>query len=274
MKVSQLLIGLKASINKKGIENLLFEFQNLKSIAKLYYDARFLYSCDWDNKSQSWLVEYDTHDDYFTVKETAETYLKTFIEAYLEQIENELIKNHLSLEKSRYDEFVTAISIELAGIINANGKDPHIYIRYINDILEEFRNKITTRYLEGKRISVNTTTFYPKIKLLMATNKLSTFLLDYSSEKNNLGKKLFEENIPAFKNLMLACFLDHDGRDLSKATLDTYFDTNKRLEKMAQKGSVVLEESYSNEANVVIAPKKVQKSTKVVPAYPLPKGFK
>ena len=234
MKISQVLSHLKKFIEKDRIEELKYEFDNLNQDATLYYGGE-IYKCEWDKVGSFWHIEYSKNDEYYLIKETLETYLSTYFNHYLGLIKEELITHYLSLKSPEFKLLLSKLDLELCDLVNIS-KRKSKYLIHLTEALEGFRIEILDKYEKEMPIKkLSSVPYTHKIKWLGYMSTLSTFLLDYSSTSNNLGKALIERDIRAFKSLMINCFLDSKGDALSEDTVNTYFDTNKQGEKRAKK---------------------------------------
>lgn len=269
MKLSQVLIFLKEFIETNKIESLRTEFENLNVIASLYYEGHVL-KCDWNRLEAAWEVEYSSSNDYVTLKETFKSYTETYIHSYLKHIDNELIKFHLNLKKLEFQELLEKLEkeiIELSQLAVKKSND------HLADLITNFLAKTFDKYFGNNVLNAVSTEYSPKIKWLGAINTLTTFLLDYSSSKNNLNKPIINHDIPAFKALILNCFIDERGNPFPKTTIDTYFDTNKQPFKRAKKDLVKLQSEDILYAEEALEARPTVKKTAIPFAHPLPKGI-
>lgn len=240
MKISQVISHFKRFIEKDGMGEINYEFNRLNHGAPLYYGGE-IYSCQWNKDKNLWHVEYSKNDEHYIVDESLETYSNTYFNDYFNLIKDELTKHYLNLNTTEFENLIVKLDLELRDLIKiSNSKNP--FLNHLTEALERFRREILDKYQKEEPLKeVSSVPYVHKIKWLGFMNTLSTFLLDYSSTSNNLGKALMERDITAFKSLMINCFLDSKGDALSEDTVNTYFDTNKQNEKRAKKEIIELE---------------------------------
>lgn len=216
------------------MEEIKYEFNRLNQGAPLYYGGE-IYSCQWNKDENFWHVEYSKNDEQYVVDESLETYSNTYFNDFFNLIKDELTKFYLNLNATEFENLIVKLDLELRDLINiSNSKNP--FLSHLAEALERFRSEILDKYQKEEPLKgASSVPYVHKIKWLGFMNTLSTFLLDYSSTSNNLGKALMERDIRAFKSLMINYFLDSKGDALSEDTVNTYFDTNKQLEKRAKK---------------------------------------